>query len=51
MLNGVVDRDKSPVGLAELEVVLFPPTEAVGSEVRVRAPEPLNNTVGVVSIE
>ena len=33
VFNGVVDRDGDPVGLPVLEVVLFPPTEAVGYEV------------------
>ena len=51
VLNCVVDRDGDPVGLAVLEVVLFPPTEAVGYEVKVGAPEPLKYTVGVLSTE
>ena len=51
VLNGVVDRDGDPVGLAEFVVVLFPPMEAVGFEVKVRAPEPLKYTVGVLSME
>ena len=51
VFNGVVDRDGDPVGLAVLEVVLFPPTEAVGYEGKVGAAERLKYTVGVLSTE
>ncbi len=51
VLNGVVDRDGDPVGLAEFVLVLFPPMEAVGFEVKVRESEPLKYTVGVLSME